>query len=173
MTRRRVLLGALVALATPHRGRGATEPAYYLPDRAGSRVVSVAEAGAAAAGVTVLTEALAIKETGPRATVEKFGETYAFAPAFFAVRRDQPTLVTFRNLQPDDQHDFMLVDPDSHVLMHVLLPPLKDTAWVFTFHREGLFTFYCTMHQPAMSGQILVLPPSGQPSAPPRRRGPA
>jgi plastocyanin len=30
---------------------------------------------------------------------------------------------------------------------------------VFTFHREGLFNFTCAMHQPSMSGQILVLPP--------------
>jgi len=26
-------------------------------------------------------------------------------------------------------------------------------------HRDGIFPFYCTMHQPAMSGQIIVLPP--------------
>jgi plastocyanin len=42
--------------------------------------------------------------------------------------------------------------------MKVLLPPLQETAYVFTFHQEGLFSFYCTMHQPEMSGQILVLP---------------
>jgi len=33
--------------------------------------------------------------------------------------------------------------------MKVLLPPLWDTAYVFTVHKEGLFTFYCTMRQPA------------------------
>jgi plastocyanin len=37
--------------------------------------------------------------------------------------------------------------------MKVLLPPRRDTVYVFTFHREGLFTFYCTMRQPAMSGR--------------------
>jgi len=31
-------------------------------------------------------------------------------------------------------------------------------TYVFSFHDEGLFTFYCTMHQPEMTGQILVLP---------------
>jgi plastocyanin len=54
----------------------------------------------------------------------------------------------------------MLADPRGHVLMKALLPPLKETSLVFTFHEEGLFPFYCTMHQPAMSGQILVLPPA-------------
>ncbi len=44
--------------------------------------------------------------------------------------------------------------------MKVTLPPLRDTAYVLAFHREGLFPFYCTVHQPAMSGQILVVPPA-------------
>jgi plastocyanin len=52
----------------------------------------------------------------------------------------------------------MLVAPDAHVLMRVLLPALRKTTHVFTFHEEGLFTFYCTMHRPEMTGQILVLP---------------
>jgi hypothetical protein len=79
----------------------------------------------------------------------------------FAVYRDEPTLIAFRNLQPDDGHDFMLVDPNSAVLMNILPPPLQDTAYFFIFYKEGLFTFYCTMRQPAMSGQILVLSPQG------------
>jgi plastocyanin len=76
-----------------------------------------------------------------------------------SAHRDEPTEISFWNLQPDDDHDFMLVGPDSHVVMKVLLPALRKTTYVFTFHEEGLFTFYCTMHQPEMSGQILVLAP--------------
>ena len=135
------------------------EDPTYLPDEAASTIVTVTNGGPARAGIVVLTEALAIKETGPKETVSKFGEIYAFSPPVFAVYRDEPTLITFRNLQPDDTHDFMLTDPSSAVLMKVQLPALADTPYVFTFHREGVFPFYCTMHQPAMSGQILVLPP--------------
>lgn len=131
----------------------------YLPDAASSQVVTVTKGGPADAGVTVLTQAVAIKETGPAETVSRFGEVYAFVPSFVAVRREERTEMSFWNLQPDDEHDFMLADPHSNVLMHVRLPPLQDTSYVFTFHQEGLFNFYCTMHQPAMSGQILVLPP--------------
>ena len=131
----------------------------YLPTGAATKAVTVTKEGAPAAGVIILTEALAINETGPKATVARFGETYAFSPAVFAVYRDEPTLITFRNLQPDDVHDFMLTDPSAAVLMKVELPALVDTTYVFTFHREGIFPFYCTMHQPAMSGQIIVLPP--------------
>ena len=153
-----VLPAALLLAATP---RPMTVPERtYLPDAAASQVVTVTESGPAAAGLTVVTEALAVKESGPRATVRAFGEVYAFAPAFLAVHRDEPTEIGFWNLQPDDLHDVMLVAPDGRVLMHVVLQPLRRTSWVFTFHQEGLFTFHCTMHQPEMSGQILVLRPA-------------
>lgn len=133
---------------------------FYLPDAAASKIVSVTKGGTAEAEITVLTEAVAIKETGPRDTVAKFGEVYAFAPSFIAVRRDVPTMLTFWNLQSDDEHDFMLAAPDSRVLMHVKLAPLTKDSFVFTFHHEGLFNFYCAVHQPEMAGQILVLPSS-------------
>ena len=87
----------------------------------------------------VLTEAIAIKETGPKETVAKFGEVYAFSPTFIAIRREVPTMLTFWNLQPDDEHDFMLTAPDSTVLMHLKLAPLSKTSYVFTFHKDGIF----------------------------------
>jgi plastocyanin len=43
--------------------------------------------------------------------------------------------------------------------MKVMLPALRKTSFVFTFHKEGLFDFLCAMHQPAMGGQVLVLAP--------------
>ena len=135
------------------------EEAYYLPNSDASKVVTVTKQGAASATAMIFTEALAIKETGPKETVARFGEVYAFSPSFIAVHRNEPTWIRFWNLQPDDQHDFMLMDPHFDILLKVLLPPLKETAYVFTFHEEGLFNFYCTMHRPGMNGQILVLPP--------------
>jgi hypothetical protein len=77
-----VLATMLLLAATPKPSRIA-EPSY-LPDAGASRVVTVTEGGTAAAGITVLTVAVAIKETGPRATVARFGEVYAFSPAFVA-----------------------------------------------------------------------------------------
>jgi plastocyanin len=151
---------AILFLAMPAGSVQQAEPSY-LPTQSAAQVLTVAKEADATAGVVVLTEALAIKETGPKETVARFGETYAFSPAVFAVYRDEPTLITFRNLQPDDAHDFMLTDPHGAVLMKVDLPTLKDTSYVFTFHRDGVFPFYCTIHQPAMSGQIIVLPPKG------------
>ena len=163
---RRVLTGAALVVLPAVIGVASAAPMpamdkhFYLPDAAGSKIVSVAKTGNAEAEVIVLTEAVAIKETGPKETVAKFGEVYAFSPTFIAVHREAPTMLTFWNLQSDDEHDFMLTAPDSSVLMHLKLLSLTKTSYIFTFHKDGIFNFYCTVHQPEMNGQILVLPPA-------------
>ena len=119
--------------------------------------VVIARSGQARARVVVTTVGTAIKETGPAPTIKTFGEVYAFDPAVFAVRRDQPTEIAFWNLQPDDEHDVMFTDAQNRVLAQTKLPPLSKTTFVMTFHDEGVFPFYCTLHQPAMSGQIIVV----------------
>ncbi|HUE29679.1 MAG TPA: cupredoxin domain-containing protein [Verrucomicrobiae bacterium] len=151
-----VVASLIVALSV---SIGRATDATYLPDATASKVVTVTRGETAAAGIAVFTQAVTIKETGPKETVARFGEIYAFSPSFLAVHQGEPTVISFRNLQPDDEHDFMLVDPAGNVLMRAILPPLQEISYVFTFHRAGLFTFYCTMHQPDMSGQILVLAP--------------
>ena len=158
----RVLAAALATLSvSTAAAMPPVDKHFFLPDAAASKIVSVAKTGNAEAEVIVLTEAVAVKETGPKETVTKFGEVYAFSPTFIAVRREVPTMLTFWNLQPDDEHDFMLAAPDSTVLMHLKLMPLTKTSYIFTFHQEGIFNFYCAVHQPEMNGQILVLPPTG------------
>jgi plastocyanin len=139
-----------------HHGGGG---AFFLPKGADTKIVTVTPTGNAEAGYTILTEAVAVKETGPKVTIDKFGEVYAFSPAFIAVHREQPTEIDFWNLQPDDEHDFALLGPNLKVLMYEKLPPLSKTTFVFTFHQEGAFDFKCLRHQPEMSGQFLVLPP--------------
>ena len=133
---------------------------FYLPNAEASRVVSITTNQVAPANIVVQTHRVAVNETGPKETVEKFGEVYSFSPNFFAVHREEPTMIRLWNLQPDDNHAFMLIDPRSQVLMSILLPPLKETAYVFTFHQEGLYNFVCSLHSGAMKGQILVLPPT-------------
>ncbi len=137
----------------------APPPADYLPGPQARGILTVAREGQPRRSLVVLTRAEAIKETGPKETVRAFGEVYSFAPATIVLIRDEPTEIVFWNLQPDDQHDFMLMDPSWNVLMKVALPPVKKTGFLFTFHREGIYPFYCTMHPPEMAGQILVLPP--------------
>ena len=114
--------------------------------------------GKAKAKVTVLCEAIATKESGPKDTVATFGEVYAFSPTSIPLHRDEPTEITFWNLQSDDEHDFMLLNDHNSVLTQFKLPPLKKTTVVFTFHRDGIYRFVCTMHQPEMAGAITVVP---------------
>jgi plastocyanin len=142
--KRLLLVAAFLIACAPH-------------ERVRQHGVTIARSGKAQARVVVQTIGTAIKETGPAATVKQFGEAYAFDPAVFAVRREQATEITFWNLQPDDEHDFMLTDPQNRVLMQTKLPPLSKTTFVMTFHDAGVFPFYCTVHQPAMSGQIIVM----------------
>jgi plastocyanin len=130
-----------------------------LPNPEASRVVTVTTNGLATATVLVQTHRVAVNETGPKEAVAKFGEVYSFSPNFFAVHRDEATRIRFWNLQPDDNHSFMLLGPGSQVLMNSQLPPLTETAYVFTFHQEGLYSFVCSFHPKVMFGQILVLPP--------------
>ncbi len=139
---------------------GSTEDpqSFYLPDAQAARLVSVATNGVATATVLIQTQRVAVKETGPKETVDYFGEVYAFSPNFFAVRQDELTRIRFWNLQPDDHHTFMLIDPHSQVVLNLSLPPLTKTEYVFTFHEAGLFNFVCAMHPTPMRGQILVLP---------------
>jgi len=132
----------------------------FLPTGDAAKIVTVTKGGQAQTAITVLTEAVAVKETGPTATVRKFGEVYAFSPSSIVVHRDEPTQIEFWNLQPDDEHDFALIGRDSKNLMYVTLPPLEKTSFIFTFHEEGVIDFKCLRHQPEMSGQILVLPPT-------------
>ncbi|HTW87155.1 MAG TPA: hypothetical protein VMD75_04030 [Candidatus Binataceae bacterium] len=135
-------------------------PRAFMPDAAASRIVSVSRTGAARVHLVIATQAIAVKENGPRQTVKRFGEVYAFSPASILVHQNQPTMITFWNLQPDDQHDFSIVDAKGKPLMDLPLAPLSRTSFIFTFHRPGIFQFRCLVHQPAMSGQILVLPPA-------------
>ena len=151
----------LVSLGARAGAQQDQPPVTYLPTADNSRIVTVTagSSGQAATRVIVQTHAVAIKETGPKETVAAYGEVYAFSPATIIVHRDEPTLIEFWNLQGDDDHDFMLMDPLWSVMMKVVLPALKKTSYILTFHQEGLFNFYCAMHQPAMNGQILVVPP--------------
>jgi plastocyanin len=162
--RRQVLMTAFVTLSIVASAAAAPpmDKNFYLPNAEASKILSVSKTGTPEAEVIVLTQAVAIKETGPKETVAKFGEVYAWSPTFIAVRREVPTMLTFWNLQPDDEHDFMLAAPDSTVLMHLKLMPLTKTSYVFTFHKDGIFNFYCAVHQPEMNGQILVLPPTAK-----------
>lgn len=130
----------------------------YLPSAAASRIVTAVPNGPARTGIVILTTAQPAVQSDP-GEMKAFGILYTYSPRVVFVRRDEPTSFSFWNLQSDEHHDFMLADPAGQVLMKLILPELKKTQITLTFHKEGLYTFYRTMHQPEMSGQIYVLGP--------------
>lgn len=149
---------AVIAAVDPHPAHAAADSGPdYLPSGPATAFLTVERGGQPARKVVVMTERVAVKETGPRATVRHFGETYAFSPTFFAVRAGEPVEISFWNLQPDDLHDVLFVAPDHSVLMHWKLPALSKTTFTYTFQKPGLYDFTCAMHLPEMTGQILVL----------------
>ncbi|MGH8232726.1 MAG: cupredoxin domain-containing protein [Rhodanobacteraceae bacterium] len=149
-----MLLG-LVSIATlgAYTFPAAASPVHELSKS--QQVVSVTQGGQATASIVLETRAVAVKETGPKATVAKFGEVYGFSPTLFVVRENQPTRIRFWNLQPDDAHNFELLSPHANKLIFLALPPLSDKSYIFNFHQPGLYTFKCTIHRPEMNGQIL------------------
>lgn len=155
---------AVVIVAMAMLSIGAALPAAmqgrsFLPDAAGSLIVSVKASGPAVAKIVIVTDAVAVKENAPAATVKRFGEVYSFSPSVIFVRENQPTRIALWNLQSDDEHDFSIIGLDGSPLMDLQMAPLSITSYVFTFHQRGLLTFRCLLHQPAMSGQIVVTPP--------------
>lgn len=130
----------------------------YLPNAAASKIVTAVPNGPARTGVVILTTSQPANQSDSQ-ELKAFGILYTYSPRVVFVRRDEPTSFNFWNLQSDENHDFMLADPAGQVMMKLGLPELKKTQITLTFHKEGLYTFYCTMHQPEMSGQIYVLAP--------------
>lgn len=156
----RITIAALIVVCVAgvvSRGSSAYADEGYLPSPSASRVVTAVPNGPARTGVVILTQPLPAGEPDPEER-KAFGVLYTFSPRVIFVYRDEPTSFSFWNLQTDENHDFMLADPAGQVLMKMVLPQLKKTSVTLTFHKEGLYTFYCTMHQPEMSGQIYVLP---------------
>jgi plastocyanin len=129
----------------------------YLPNAAAAKIVSAVPNGPAHTDIVILTTSEPANQSDS-GEMKAFGILYTFSPRVVFVYLDQPTSFSFWNLQSDEHHDFMLADPAGQVLMKMGLPQLKKTSITLTFHKAGLYTFYCTMHQPEMSGQIYVLP---------------
>ena len=79
-----------------------------------------------------------------------------FSPDVLEVTEGDNVTIHFYNLDTTDRHTFTIGVPYN--INEDLLPGTNAT---FTFKAadEGVFRFYCTYHQPVMSGQLIVLPP--------------
>jgi plastocyanin len=78
-----------------------------------------------------------------------------YSPDVLVVTEGDNVTIHFYNLDTTDRHTFTMGTPYN--INEDLLPGTNAT---FTFKAgdEGVFRFYCTYHQPIMSGQLVVLP---------------
>jgi plastocyanin len=87
-----------------------------------------------------------------------------YSPDLLEVTEGDNVTIHFYNLDTTDRHTFTMGAPYN--INQDLLPGTNAT---FTFKAadEGVFRFYCTYHQPIMSGQLVVLPPPSVEKNPP------
>lgn len=71
---------------------------------------------------------------------------------------DQVVIHFFNVEQPEgDNHSFTIFDKPYNI--NVVVTPGQNKTITFDANTTGIFTYYCTFHQPTMRGQLLVQPP--------------
>jgi plastocyanin len=80
-----------------------------------------------------------------------------YIPNIFVANKGDIITVHFYNLDADDKHSFTMGAPYN---INQNVAPLHNTTFTFKAGDEGVYRFYCTYHQPTMTGQLIVLPAS-------------
>ena len=79
-----------------------------------------------------------------------------YAPSVLAANEGDTITIHFYNLDPSDRHTFTMAAPYN---INKDVGPLENITITFKANDPGVYRFYCTYHQPTMSGQVIVLPP--------------
>ncbi|HYA83495.1 MAG TPA: cupredoxin domain-containing protein [Candidatus Bathyarchaeia archaeon] len=85
-----------------------------------------------------------------------------YIPSIFVANKGDSITMHFYNLDADDRHTFTIGAPYN---INEDVAPQHNATFTFKAGNEGVFRFYCTYHQPTMTGQLIVLPPSTELSA--------
>ena len=80
-----------------------------------------------------------------------------YIPNIFVANKGDSITMHFYNLDGDDRHSFTIGTPYN---INEDLAPMHNATFTFKAGNEGVYRFYCTYHQPTMTGQLIVLPPS-------------
>lgn len=80
-----------------------------------------------------------------------------YIPNIFVANKGDSITVHFYNLDADDKHSFTIGAPYN---INQNVAPLHNATFTFKAVDEGVYRFYCTYHQPTMTGQLIVLPAS-------------
>jgi len=80
-----------------------------------------------------------------------------YIPNIFVANKGDSITMHFYNLDGDDRHTFTIGAPYD---INQDVAPMHNATFTFKAANEGIYRFYCTYHQPTMTGQLIVLPPS-------------
>ena len=76
-------------------------------------------------------------------------------PVISALKGDTVVIHFFNTEEPSgDHHSFTILDKSYN--MNVDLSPGENKTITFVANTAGVFTYYCTYHQPTMRGQLIV-----------------
>jgi plastocyanin len=78
-----------------------------------------------------------------------------YYPNILVANKGDLVTIHFYNLDADAPHTFTIGLP-YNINKDVL--PLQNVTFTFKAGNEGVYRFYCTYHQPTMTGQLIVLP---------------
>jgi plastocyanin len=79
-----------------------------------------------------------------------------YTPSILAASEGDTVDIHFYNLDPSDRHTFTMAAPYN---INKDVGPLENTTVAFKAGDPGVYRFYCTYHQPTMSGQLIIHPP--------------
>jgi plastocyanin len=85
-----------------------------------------------------------------------------YIPSIFVANKGDSITMHFYNLDGDDRHSFTIGAPYN---INEDLAPMHNATFTFKAGNEGVYKFYDKSHQPTMTGQLIVLPPSTELSA--------
>jgi heme/copper-type cytochrome/quinol oxidase subunit 2 len=80
-----------------------------------------------------------------------------YIPNIFVANKGDSITMHFYNLDGDDRHSFVIGTPYN---INEDLAPMRNATFTFKAGNEGVYKFYDSSHQPTMTGQLIVLPPS-------------
>jgi len=80
-----------------------------------------------------------------------------YIPNIFVVNKGDSVTMHFYNFDADERNTFTIGAPYN---INEDVAPQHNATFMFKTGNEGVYSFYCTYHQPTMTGQLIVLPPS-------------
>ena len=79
-----------------------------------------------------------------------------FVPSTLAVNQGDTVTIHFYNVDASDIHTFTMGAPYN---INKVVGPLENATITIKASDPGVYKFFCTVHPPTMSGQLIVLPP--------------